>query len=253
MDFDKIKITPLLKVNLGKYKRESSYIDTYNLGGEKINKLSNVNILTKKPRPIFHILKEEKDVIDFNIFNYKYSFGFFAGCDSFSFRVTFKEYKQGLKASKFSLLLNQFNLNIERFTDLIEEILVNNFSFDFYENLFGSTLNDMDLKIHFQVILRNKKTLNKNIVFFFKTFNEISLFLDRVKLLTLSPYYFYPLYFVTPIKNISLSFSLFSKYYNIGEHRYYENHFVFSLYTTIIKKLFINLFLFFSLKIKCQH
>ena len=98
-----------------------------------------------------------------------------------------------------------------------------------------------------------QKTLNKNIVFFFKTFNEISLFLDRVKLLTLSPYYFYPLYFVTPIKNISLSFSLFSKYYNIGEHRYYENHFVFSLYTTIIKKLFINLFLFFSLKIKCQH
>jgi len=166
MNLDKIKITPLLKVNLGKYKKESSYIDTYNLDRKIINKSSNLNIITKKKRPLFDILKKEEDVIDFNIFNYKYSFGFFAGCNSFSFRVTFKEYKQGLKASKFSLLLNQFNLNIERFTSLIEEILVNNFSFDFYENLFGSALNDMDLKIHFLVILRNKDKYNTSSKFF---------------------------------------------------------------------------------------
>jgi len=94
--------------------------------------------------------------------------------------------------------------------------------------------------------------LKKNIFFFFKTFNEITLFLHRVKFLTLSPYYFYPLFFLTPIKNFFLSFSLFSRYSNIAEYKYYENSFIFSLYITIIKKLFFNLFLFFSLKINAN-
>ena len=54
MNLDKIKITPLLKVNLGKYKKESSYIDTYNLDRKIINKSSNLNIITKKKKILTH-------------------------------------------------------------------------------------------------------------------------------------------------------------------------------------------------------
>ena len=76
---------------------------------------------------------------------------------SFYFRVTFKEYKLGLKPAKFSLLLNQFVLNLELFINLIKEILNNNNSLDFYEEFFGEMLNELDLTFHFLIVLRPKR------------------------------------------------------------------------------------------------
>ena len=108
-----------------------------------------------KPRPDVELLKKEENEI-FDAFDFKYPLGFFAGCNSFVFRVTFKEYKAGLKAAKYSLLLNQFNLNLEKFISLVQEILVNNFPLNFYEQFFGEDINDIDFKIHFLVILRTK-------------------------------------------------------------------------------------------------
>jgi len=69
-----------------------------------------------KPRPDVELLKKEENEL-FDAFDFKYPLGFFAGCNSFVFRVTFKEYKAGLKAAKYSLLLNQFNLNLEKFIE----------------------------------------------------------------------------------------------------------------------------------------
>lgn len=108
-----------------------------------------------KPRPDIELLKKEENEI-FDSFDFKYPIGFFAGCNSFVFRVTFKEYKAGLKAAKYSLLLNQFNLNLEKFINLVQEILVNNFPLSFYEQFFGEDVNDIDFKIHFLVVLRTK-------------------------------------------------------------------------------------------------
>lgn len=150
----------LVKVNPGKVKNESNYIKTYQLRSNSINKSININIITKRKRPKFEYLKHKKEKENFSSFFYKYAFGFFAGNNSLSFRVTFKEYRQGLKASKFSLLLNQFNLDIERFIEVIEEVLINNFSLDFYEKLFGVSITDIDFKIHFLIILKKSRFLN---------------------------------------------------------------------------------------------
>lgn len=150
----------LVKVNPGKIKNGSNYIKTYQLRSNSINKSININIITKRKRPKFEYLKHKKRKDIFSSFFYKYAFGFFAGRNSLSFRVTFKEYRQGLKASKFSLLLNQFNLDIERFIEVIEEVLINNFSLDFYENLFGASINDIDFKIHFLIVLKKSRFFN---------------------------------------------------------------------------------------------
>ena len=150
----------LVKVNPGKIKNGSNYIKTYQLRSNSINKSININIITKRKRPKFEYLKHKKRKDIFSSFFYKYAFGFFAGRNSLSFRVTFKEYRQGLKPSKFSLLLNQFNLDIERFIEVIEEVLINNFSLDFYENLFGACINDIDFKIHFLIVLKKSRFFN---------------------------------------------------------------------------------------------
>lgn len=108
--------------------------------------------------------KEEKEA--FNIYNFSYPLGFFAGCNHFTFRVTFKEYKAGLKAAKFSLLLNQFNLNLDKFILLIQEILVNNYPLNFYENFFKENLSEIDFKIHFLVVLRTRGITTTTTKFF---------------------------------------------------------------------------------------
>lgn len=104
------------------------------------------------------ILLDEKE--DFEVFKFKYLLGFFAGCNSFVFRVNFKEYKMGLKPAKFSLLLNQFHVNLDRFISIVNEILVNNFPLNFYENFLKDDLNEIDFKIHFLVFLRSRNKYN---------------------------------------------------------------------------------------------
>lgn len=153
-----------------------SYINTtnilakYNLVGlkKKINEIKSKTVINldnntdlisdfsrTKQRPDIDLLKKEENEV-FDAFDFKYPLGFFAGCNSFVFRVTFKEYKAGLKAAKYSLLLNQFNLNLEKFINLVQEVLVNNFPLNFYEQFFGEDINDIDFKIHFLVVLRTK-------------------------------------------------------------------------------------------------
>lgn len=117
---------------------------------------NNYNFEIQKKRPDYYLLKKTANA-SFDIFDYKYPLGLFAGCYSFSFRVTFKEYKIGLKPAKFSLLLNKFFVNLELFIDLIKELLINNFPLEFYEEIFGNYLNDIDFKIHFLVVLRPKR------------------------------------------------------------------------------------------------
>merc|ERR1711959_70371 len=101
------------------------------------------------------------------------------------------------KAAKYSLLLNQFKLNINLFIDLITEILVNNFPMGFYEEFVGSDLlNDWDLKIHFLVVMRSKALASKFFIIlkggFFTHLREqiwFTLFSDFVFIFCVSSYY----------------------------------------------------------------
>merc|ERR1712054_723229 len=86
-----------------------------------------------------------------------------------------------------------------------------------------------------------KSFLNKTIFFFFKNFNDLYLFYYRIRTFTLSPYFFYPLFIVTPLRRIFVSFGLFSKYMSIGTYKYYKNGFIYSLYLNIIKQIFLIL------------
>ena len=152
----------------------------------------------KKNRPALEILKKE-DKETFNIYNFSYPLGFFSGCNSFTFRVTFKEYKSGLKAAKFSLLLNQFNLNLDKFIQLIQEVLINNYPLSFYENFFQENLTEVDFKIHFLVVLRTRgkfATTTKFFVIpkgcFFSHLKELlwpALFSDPLFLYSILTYY----------------------------------------------------------------
>lgn len=62
-----------------------------------------------------------------------------------------KEYKLGLSASKFSLLLNQFFINANNFISTINEILLNNYPINYFELIFEN-LDDINLKFHFNSI-----------------------------------------------------------------------------------------------------
>ena len=156
-----------LKSKVFKLKEKSSKINSYHKDSKSLKELVNFNFEIKKKRPKAKYLKKEegapeteKEKEKFDIYYYKYPLGFFAGCNSFTFRITFKEYKMGLKPAKFSLLLNQFNLNLDIFISLVEEIMVNNFPLEFYETFFGTDLNDLDLKFHFLVMLRTRDKHN---------------------------------------------------------------------------------------------
>lgn len=159
VSFDNLKLSPL-KLSLGKSPSLHKLTKDFCLAS-----LYNI----KKRQPNYKRLEnieEEDDIKDFNYYNYKYSLGFFSGCHKFIFRVNFKEYKIGLKPAKFSLLLNQFCVDLDLFIGLIQELLINNFSIDFYEDLFKDYINDLDFKIHFLIILRQKYK-NKNLTKFF--------------------------------------------------------------------------------------
>ena len=101
-----------------------------------------------------------------------------------------------------------------------------------------------------------QKALKKTIFFFFKNFDELYLFYYRIRTFTLSPYFFFPLFLSTPLKNVLISFGLFSKYLSIGEYKYYKHGFVYDVYLKFIKYvfslLFVNIFFLIS-NFKCQH
>jgi hypothetical protein len=150
----------LISLNSKKLKQK-----IYEKKKDNVSNLINFNFSIQRKRPDIDLLKKEEGE-SFNNFNFKYPLGFFAGCTKFIFRVTFKEYKQGLKPAKFSLLLNQFCLNLEKFITLVQEVLINNFPLEFYEEFFGDKLSDIDFKIHFIIILRTKGIYNTTTKFF---------------------------------------------------------------------------------------
>jgi len=187
------KIKPLIKYKVLHFKKNVLFnLDTCLKNLEHTTKCFT---FVKKAKHIDVLTKASGE--PFNIFEYNFPLGFFAGCVKFSFRVTFKEYKVGLKAAKYSLLLNQFKLNINLFIDLITEILVNNFPLSFYEEFVGSDLlNDWDLKIHFLVVMRSKALASKFFIIlkggFFTHLREqiwFTLFSDFVFIFCVSSYY----------------------------------------------------------------
>jgi len=204
MIIDNISILKSNKINVkAKYKlisfeKKSVEIQTFNSLVNLEKNLVSFVFFIKKKRPDYDILKKEEGKL-FDIFDFDYALGFFSGCSHFSFRVTFKEYKSGLKAAKFSLLLNQFCLKLERFIEIVNEILINNFCIDFYEDFFGDYLVDFDLKIHFLVILRTYSKVNTTTKFFIvpkgcflghlREYIWFSLFTDSLFLYTVSTYY----------------------------------------------------------------
>jgi hypothetical protein len=152
----------LAKYNLVGLKKNFSELESFFL--TKKNSNVTIDFNRKKKRPDLEVLKKASE--NFNVFSFKYPIGYFAGCDNFSFRITFKEYKSGLKAAKFSLLLNQFNLDLDKFINLIQEVLINNFSLNFYETFFKEEINDIDFKIHFLVVLSARGTNSTTTKFF---------------------------------------------------------------------------------------
>lgn len=206
-------INGLSKCNLIFLKKQNLDIETFNL--IKNLKTNKIDILfsfkSKKKRPNLEQLKilESKNFSkDFNIFNFKSPLGLFSGCNSFTFRITFKEYKLGLKPAKFSLLLNQFNLNLERFIDLINEILINNYPLSFYEDFFINNLNDLDFKIHFFVILRTRDKYNKSSKFFIIPKGCFYIHLREQLWLTIFSDYFFIYSLVTYYNGTKLFFGL---------------------------------------------
>lgn len=151
--FCKGNISALVKYQIKSLGLKHFEIKTFQISKRSDGNFVKANFDILKLRKKYAFLKEHKDE-SINVFQYKYPLGFFAGCCSFSFRVTFKEYKSGLKAAKFSLLLNQFRLNLDLFIGLVTEILVNNFPLEFYDDFFINHINDFDLKYHFLVVLR---------------------------------------------------------------------------------------------------
>jgi hypothetical protein len=93
------------------------------------------------------------------------------------------------------------------------------------------------------------KLLSKSIVFFFLTFDDIFLFLFRIKILTLSPYYFYPLFFINNKKNVLLPFSFLSSYFRKYKYEYYQNYFFYFTFKSKIKKIILIIFIFIFSKI----
>ena len=105
-------------------------------------------------------IEEEEEVYLFDKYRYCHPLGFFAGRKHFSFRVNLKEYQAGLKPAKFSLLLNQFKINIDFFIEMITKILDDNFITDFYKDFFKEDYTEVDFKIHFLVIIYTKARKN---------------------------------------------------------------------------------------------
>ena len=94
-----------------------------------------------------------------------------------------------------------------------------------------------------------QKLSNKNIVFFFDNFNDIYLFLYKIKTLTLSPYFFFPLYFFSTKFKTVLPFNYLSAYFRNYEYEYGKNDFFYYIYINIIKKIIFTIFVFIVSKI----
>ena len=191
----------IIQNNIAKYNLvglKKKYFEIESFFVKKNDSISNIDFNRKKKRPDLDLLKKEEKEL-FNPFEFRYPIGYFSGCNSFSFRITFKEYKAGLKAAKFSLLLNQFNLNLEKFINLIQEVLVNNFPLNFYDNFFKEEVGDIDFKIHFLVVLSTRGVNTTTTKFFiipkgcfFSHIKELlwpSLFIDPLFLYSILNYY----------------------------------------------------------------
>jgi hypothetical protein len=163
-------------------------------------------------------------------------------------------YKNKILLVCYSIFFNGYVLNLLK---------------DFFSSQYYKTYNYKD---NFKFLILSSKNKNylynykfynnlvKHIIFSFNNFNEIYLFLYRIVNLTLSPYLFYPLYFITSSKNILISFNLFSFYFKNYKYKYNKNSFFYYIYINIIKKAIFIIFIFIIFKIDnekkyklCQH
>ena len=152
-------------------------------------------------------------------------------------------YKKKICLVCYSISFGGYSLNL----------LKDYFSYKNYEIYnYKDNFEFLNLNSKIQNYLYNYKFHNfykKSIFFFFNDFNEVYLFCYRIKKLTLSPYFFYPLFLVTPRSNTILSYSLLTTYFQNYKYKYYQNSFFYYIYINIIKKAILVIFIFIVLKI----
>ncbi len=123
---------------------------------------------------------------EYNFYDCNYYFGLFSGCHKFYFKILFKDYLIGLKPAKFSLALNQMGIKPDNFIELINLFLDEIISIDFFLNFLTEdefnydSINLFNLKLHFLVLLKKKKSSGKKYFNIFKRF-----FLFKLKKLIL--------------------------------------------------------------------
>lgn len=173
-----------LALNFNKFN-----IQLYGLNSEYL-KSKKVNIIPKK-NSYFNFFKKIviTNLEDYNFYDCNYYFGLFSGCHKFYFKILFKDYLSGLKPAKFSLALNQMGIKPDNFIELINLFLDEIIAIDFFLNfLTEDEFNDdcanlFNLKLHFLVLLKQKKRAGTKYFIIFKGF-----FLFQLQ--TLLYYYF---------------------------------------------------------------
>lgn len=149
------------------------------LYGLKSNYLKNINIdFFMKKNQYFNFLKKIVilNVEDYNFYDCNYYFGLFSGCHKFYFKILLKDYLIGLKPAKFSLALNQMGIKPDNFIELINIFLDEIIFVDFFLNfLTEDEINDdcinlFSLKLHFLVLLKQKKKVGTKYFIIFKGF-----------------------------------------------------------------------------------
>lgn len=129
------------------------------------------------------------NIEEYNFYDCNYYFGLFSGCHKFYFKLLFKDYLMGLKPAKFSLALNQMGIKPDNFIELINLFLDDLINIDFFLNFLtedefnDDCINLFNLKLHFLVLLKQKKRAGTKYFIIFKGF-----FLFQLQ--TLLYYYF---------------------------------------------------------------
>lgn len=177
-------LTNKLALNFNKFN-----IQLYGLNSEYL-KSKNISIIPIK-NSYFNYFKKIviTNIEDYNFYDCNYYFGLFSGCHKFYFKILFKDYLSGLKPAKFSLSLNQMGIKPDNFIELINLFLDEIISIDFFLNFLtedefnDDSANLFNLKLHFLVLLKQKKRAGTKYFIIFKGF-----FLFQLQ--TLLYYYF---------------------------------------------------------------
>jgi hypothetical protein len=152
--------------------------------------------------------------------------------------------KTKLKKSSTYLLICHFNN-------------LNGLAFKLIKQFFFSLNQKLNFKPYKNTLSRflfnnSYKKFNKNFIFFkFFNLNDILIFIDNIRNLTLIPFIIYPLFILNYKKNILISLkNLNINYFNINKS---VNTLIYIKIINILKKLIIKFFIQLNLKIKKQQ